>query len=380
MTEIDFAKLRRLMVDWSEHEHWIQNGCRNATAHELCVPGYQVVARQGAEAYDLYRHSLVPYFATAHGFGGLHEDLATLVNEVKKKHPELTSWLLGDYLEPDAIFRAQWNNLFDAVSHEGLTHQSLLHYQRKFEIELPLCFLANVEELWRTGSFDPELSRFRNRSGKLKKGMVAQHIRDGFAAFPALRSAVALAYNAKLRNAIAHNAYAIDQTRISALDGTVALTESEFVVHLDALQALQNAVVWLFSSRFNEKPSCFRSTGVLTIAWGRIPGSAKPHLFIFQLAPFFNLTRQAQWLHKVVLQDVDGRLVTRLGNAPAIEGPIPDALRAMLRDIRRSGHLHCVLVPVMPCIHQHAPHVLQHGEFCQVVEGAERTVIVENAE
>ncbi len=323
MAEIDRVKLQTLSLDWLEHERWIQNGCPDAGSHEIRVPGYSLVIKQGVEAYDWYRHSFVPYFAVARGFSGLHEDLTRLVATTKAKYSEAARQLLADYLGPDDNFRSGWGTFLIQPFMRDLNNRSLTFYQRRFEIELPLRFLANMRELSSSGNFDPHLSRFRDRAGSLKKGSAAEYIKDGFKEYPVLSSVANLAFHQHLRNAVAHNAYTISQGGLRSLDGHLSMTKDAFVQHLEALQTLQNAVIWLFMSRFEEDRSALSSNGVLSIAWGQSADTKKPCLSIFQLAPFYSLDVRLEWLDKIVLHRKGDRLITLLGRGPTIEGPIP---------------------------------------------------------
>jgi hypothetical protein len=374
MPEVDRGKLADLMLTWLEHEHWIQDGCSQPANHKLRVPGYKTVVQQGQEAYAFYRHSFVPYFSAALGYSGLVEDITRLVDDLKAKYPELTSQLLADYVEPDEHFRAQWGNLFDTVLYSGLTHDSLLQYQRKFEVELPLRFLTNIRELAKTGSFDPKLTRFRDRSGNLKKGILVQHVRDGFKQYPHLSSIVKLSYDSKLRNAVGHNAYTISDGRLRSIDGRVQLSTEEFVRRLEALQTLQNTILWLFMSRYEEDRSALSANGIVAIGWGWQSDQKGAHLSIFQLAPFFLLDKGVHWLDHIILAESEGKLITRLGGAPSVEGPMPAELTPILQEVRQSDELHCAIIPVMPCIHQHSPDLVSDGAFCQTAAGVEGSV------
>ena len=170
---VDQEKLTGLMALWIEHEFWIQAGCPESQRHWIVFPGYASIAEQDVRGYDAYRHSLVPYFAEAQGFRGIHDSLQKLVGDAEAKHPALFNELMAQYEDPDGRFRAQWGNLFCSIFNDGLSHRTLLDYQKKFEIELPLCFLAQLRELVTKGSFDKNLDRCA--AGSYRRWSAAPH-------------------------------------------------------------------------------------------------------------------------------------------------------------------------------------------------------------
>ena len=365
---VDQEKLTGLMALWIEHEFWIQAGCPESQRHWIVFPGYASIAEQDVRGYDAYRHSLVPYFAEAQGFRGIHDSLQKLVGDAEAKHPALFNELMAQYEDPDGRFRAQWGNLFCSIFNDGLSHRTLLDYQKKFEIELPLCFLAQLRELVTKGSFDKNLDRFRDRAGSLKKGVIAQFIIDGLSSYSELHSIVASGYLPKLRNAVGHNAYVIENDVFRAIDNELTLTRLEFSQCFNALQTFQNAVIWYLRTQHTQFAG-LNTKGVIALGWAESsePGNRYSQLMVFQLAPFYNVDPACSWLRNISIA-IDGNfLVTELSNSHPIRGEYVKELRGVLELIVASGRLQCFVIPIMPCLHKHTAFELLDGEYCEVL-------------
>lgn len=375
MCDVDSQKLKLFLVVWLAHEYWIQGGCKDSDRPDQMVPGYNTLTSQDLRAYDLYRHTLVPYLAKSQGFAGLHDDLQRMVDDARMQHPVLLERLVNAFENPPDRFRVQWGNLFGNMFYDDLSHQTLQEYQRKFEVELPLCFLANLREIVSEGILDLDLNRFRDRVGNLKKGVVAQFIKDGLPNYPVLEAVANRAYHVKLRNAVSHNAYRLDAGEVRALDNSFVLSRSKFLSCFGALQVLQNAVVWLFMISQRDISS-LESKGVLAIGWVCGGGGAEtvPQVIIYQLAPFCHLDRSSAWFQNVLLEERDGRLVTRLGDSSINKGEITREMRGLIDRMREFGEVHCTIIPVMPCVHSHEGIDLAGGEFCQVADTTEKVV------
>ena len=88
MTDINKAKLDRLMQIWIEHEHWIQGGCKVPKDDRLNYPGYGFLSGQDVRAYDYYRHSMVQFFNESLGFSGVHESLLEFISDAKARNDQ----------------------------------------------------------------------------------------------------------------------------------------------------------------------------------------------------------------------------------------------------------------------------------------------------
>lgn len=355
----------KLQVDWLQHERWVQSGCPKG--HTLRVPGYAEVAQDGV-AYRFYRHSLVPFLAEAGRFQGTHKELRELLSELLDCAESTTQKMLRDFEGPQDKFKIQWNNLFDIKFIGPLSTSATSLYLRKFEVEMPLRFLAHLRQLDSEGTYDNGLSRFLDNKGKLKKGVVANYIAEGFSRFPTLRRVLKLAYDTKLRNAIAHNEYQIlDESRIRGLDGSFSLNLSDFTKHLFALQTIQNAVLWLLSGQdFDERDLIqLRSSGIVSVAWVPKLASNPPELVIFQLGSFFELDPKASWLTEAHFQCDEHSVRTRIGPARELAGKMVAPVPEVLALVQSTGSVLCRVISIMPCIHQHESLPLNGSLYCR---------------
>ena len=375
MPQVDQSKFTALMGLWITHENWIQAGCPLSDPPQTAFPGYQVLSEQDIEGYALYRHALVPYFAAAFGFDSLHDSLTELFDDAESVDPGAFASLMAPYKNPDSRFRAQWGNLVEPVFHDGLDHQTLLGYQKKFEVELPLCLLAQVRELVSIGTFDPNLTRFRDNSGNLKKGVLAQYVIDGLRTYSGLHCALEKGYRPRLRNAVGHNTYEIVGDEFRALDSDFRISREEFSECLNALQVFQNAILWYLASA-GLKREDLGTQGVVAIGW--VPESVDDvgcqQLLVFQLEPFFELDSDCSWLSGITVSERDNEIATTLADSPAIRGGVFAQFPSIFEQVNSVGAVRCSVVPVMPCLHSHDVFALQDGEYCEVVDSRDLLV------
>lgn len=365
MTPIDTTKYMTLLLNWLHHEKWIQEGCGDSQSHELLVPGYDFVAKQSLEAYGYYRHAFVPFFAEAEGFNNLHVDLLKLVKDNNQSNNEGMNKFFSTYSGPKEEFRAQWNNLFDRFFHDGLTHETLGWYQRKYEVELPLKVLAHLCQVKERLEIDEHLTKHRDKRGNLIKGSLIEYVkRVTQHSYPALYLTVSQAYKSKLRNAIGHNSYTLTGGIFRALDGSIVLTKDEFAYTFKALHVLCNSTLWLLSALGDH--SELTIFGVLGIGWLPRKGhSTIPTICIFQLQPFFQLDPHLRWLDSVSFKTSATEVFTTLGSSCApVKGKTSPDLLSILETIKIARQVECVVQPVMPCIHEHEAYHLLNGEYC----------------
>ena len=182
------------------------------------------------------------------GFAELLDDLRAMIAEIRAKHEGEPERLLSTVGEHDSAFHAQWNNLFGDVLWKGVSHVTLAAYVQKYEVEWPLRFLACLRGLLSNGRYDPALSQFRDRGGRLRKGVVIDYIAQGFGSYPAFRTALSQGYSVTLRNLIGHNSYVLDEAEIKAIDGSYVETYDGVWRRVQALGAIQNSLVLLQST------------------------------------------------------------------------------------------------------------------------------------
>lgn len=378
MLEADEKKLNSVMALWAEHEFWIQAGCPDLHNHCVRFPGYSTLGSQDARGYGLYRNALVPYFAEALGYPRVHESLIALIECAEQRHPALVAEMLVQYEYPKDRFCAQWGNLFRNMFRDGMTHSSLADYQAKYEVDLPLCFLAHLREIVSDGTLDVQLQRFRDGNGRLRKGVIAKYLIDGLHDFPELQAAFEKGYKAKLRNAVGHNAYTLDDGVFSSHDRDYRITNQEFRDIFEAIQIVQNAIVWfLISQRSNH--TNLATKGILGVGWNVESDLENdiPSILVFQLAPFYMLDESCAWLTQARVSVGDDGLTTILSDNYPIKGKLSPEVEEIVDVIRRRGVLNCVVIPVMPCIHSHDSFCLVDGEYCQSMDEQEVEVVAQ---
>lgn len=365
ISQVNKAKLDRLMMTWMEHERWIQEDDKRSQTHIIKFPGYGLLSGADLQAYDIYRHSMVPYFSKAEGFPNVHESLEELIHYAQAKDSKLFSALSNHYEDPSDKFLAQWGNVFGTVYYTGLTHEVLLEYQRRYEVDLPLCFLAHLRELVTRGSIEFSLDRFRDGNDSLKKGVIIQYIIDGLRSFPELQNATRLAYQPKLRNAIGHNAYTITKNRFRAFNNEYELSVEEFYNCFTALQVVQNTVLSYFLSRRTINSS-LTTKGILAIGWGLAEKNKSniPVLVVYQVEPFFRKDPTCEWLTFFAVAIEENTLRTNLANVYSTHGSCNNDLEEIIRMVELEGAVNCRVKPVMPCIHDHDTQMEIVEEFC----------------
>lgn len=335
---------------WAEHEAWWQSGRPGLEEYSWPVPGTLAMVQEGQDAYFAYRDYLAAFVLAADGFAELLDDLRKMVADMRERFASEPDQLFATVGRHDDAFRAQWNNLFGGVLWEGVSHGSLAAYAQKYEVEWPLRILACMRGLLSAGRYDATLAQFRDQGGRLRKGVVVDYLAGGFKAYPAFRAALVRAYSAKLRNHIGHNDYVIDEVGLKAIDGSFAETRADVWGRVHALTAIQNALVWLESTRAQD-PRALAPRGVLGLGWIPLSDDGVPELLVLQLSAFRQFDPDAAWLdHGVIELDRD-TMKTRLGEAKAHEGTLDAALRRVLDRVRALGGVRCHVTGVMPCLH-----------------------------
>ncbi|MCO4099739.1 MAG: hypothetical protein HEQ38_10130 [Gemmatimonas sp.] len=359
--------MRALMNAWARHETWFQLGRLNLDAYDWPVPGSHEIAHEGEAAYIAYRDFLAAAILSFDGHALVLDELQRLVADIERRVPGGVGGPLRMDEPDDTHFHQQWANLFTPNPHwGGLSHETLGAYVRKYEVERPLRVLVWLRDLYETGTRDPSLRRFRDKSGRLKKGMMVTHISSGFKDFPALRSLLVHAYSSRLRNLVGHNDYQIRDDVLAALDGTWACTASEVFGRFQALSAAHNALVWL-SSIAHQDTTELAARGVLGIGW--IPDVTNPRLLVLQLAAFRQFDPTAEWLTAVSVTVNDNRVATIVSGARERTGPLLPELRPVLTRLAKVGGVACEVVGIVPCLHaddcEHHTYQLGQHRYCE---------------
>lgn len=378
MVEVDPEKVRSLQLKWIQFEHWWQQSRSDPDAAPRDFPGYTMISRHGSDAWSFYRDWLLVVFAELRGVGALYEEAVQLVDVCRSTNPAGFAEFVQAHSSVPADFHVQWNNLFYDTSWGELDHNTVNVYVRKYEVEWPLVFWAQLVEVGLGKPFDHTLERFRDRSGNLRKGGLAQHVKRSLSGYETLQKAWSHGYVPKLRNAIGHNRYSIDNGRFKALDSDIDENSAEFFSHLASLQEFQNCALWIVN-RLSVDTSTLRAKGVVSGGWVIGGRTDDPDLMLFQLQPFYYLDPQASWLSDIELRVEGAHLTTRYGGDFPIEGPIDPEMRPLLEQIRADGSLQCQVFAVMPCIHdgEHPTYEWPDGTFCLTAKVVEKSLVVD---
>lgn len=375
------AKVHAFIEAWVLHEHWFQGGQPDVETYSWPVPGLKAVVQDGLDAYLAYRDYISAFVLFVEGYGDALDDLKRLAGDLRRRFPDEFGRLMTEVAGIDETFLAQWGNLFDDPYMPALTHAALSKYARKYEVEWTLRVLACMRELLTKRLYDESLVRFRDRDGRLRKGVLVDFIAQGLRSYPHLQQAFRDGYCPPLRNAIGHNSYVIDETGVRSLDGEYAESAERFFTRMRALGAVQNMLVWLWRTSRQSKAE-LAPKGVVALHWGRdtFEGAPISWLGVLQLATFRLHDPDALWLDHATVTVAGDHMDTQLGEARSHGGPIPDQMRVVLDLMRDTGRILCEIIPVVPCLHpdalEHEVYELPSGRFCQLEESLESIVPV----
>lgn len=363
---IDSEMFLDLVNKFAMHEEWIQKGCSSDDIPDSTILGYFALASQNGDAYGLFRRSMLPYLSEARGNQSLFRELCQCITDCEEKYPEDMTQFWMAHNAPSEKFKGQWNNLFDRFENTDLTHENCFKYQQKYEIEYPLVVFTQLRQLCSGNGFDEDLDRFRDAKRKLKKGVMANYIVDGFNSYPKVKEMLTTAYDSKLRNIIGHNTYIISDDNISSLEENYNISMTQFWQKYIKLQEVQNAILWLLSKPQNTNHELSKY-GVASIGFD-LDGidSDFPSMYIFQINPFRHIDINAKWLEMIQFSIENRTLITTLSNVDKHCGYITDKLNLLLIKIREVGQIRVNIIPIMPCIHEDCDSVItKWGTYCQ---------------
>lgn len=375
---INEEKYLKLASRFARHEQWVQSGCPEAVLPEDPVPGYTVLSHENPLAYGLYRDSLLIFFAQFHGNRQIFSELDKLINNNEKQHAKEMESFWQAHREPTDKFRVQWGNLFYPYITTSLTPENCFKYQQKYEVEFPLITLAQLGLITAKGIFDQTLTRFQDRAGKHKKGVLVDYILMQLRPYPNLFRVLEWAYNPRLRNTIGHNEYQIVSDEIKSIDGNIKVTKVEFFRGLLALQDVQNAVLWLMVRQ--RVPNIeLAKCGIHSIGFGEYQSEGLSTLEVFQLEPFRSLDEQAKWLTDIYFEMLHpGKVRYSLASTTMREGPTNEKVLAWLKVAQERNKVLCIFRSTMPCVHNEEHYIdTPLGEYCEQGPAFHTTVPVE---
>ena len=315
---IDYQYLNDLTSRFYFHEKWINNRCPINSKPVNPIKEYFLLSKQNIRAYDYYRHKL-HYFIRHVKNSSNHMDELLLLFEknIKVRNSEMQYvFFYFNSLDTFERFRNQFQNtiqIFNSFENETITHEKIFLYQQKYEIEFFLIVMLQLRNIYIKGTYDHNLNRFRDRKGKLKKGVMADFITGGLKDFPALEAICKKAYDPKIRNIVGHNEYYLQNETIYSLDKSITLTREDFLESLYALQELQNAILWLIMTYLsNQKISEFAKCGVVSIGYVPIEKGKIPEIVLYQIWPFFELSLKTDWLKMITLTKKSKNILTSI--------------------------------------------------------------------
>lgn len=363
---IDSEKFLDLSTKFALHEEWIQKGCPTDKRPEKPIPGYFALASQNGDAYGFYRRSLFPYLSEARGNQQFFREFSQIITECEEKYPEAMALFWQAHNMTSEKFLGQWDNLFERFESTKLTHQNCFKYQQRYEIEHTLIFLAQLRQICSKKGFDKTLDRFRDNQKKLRKGVVAKYIVDGFENYHKVKKLILTAYNPKLRNLIGHNNYKISGNQIDSLEEQYTVTGAEFWNSYISLQEVQNGILWLLS-RPKTVNLELAKYGVVAVGFELEDPIANPaSMRIFQIHPFRTIDPKANWLNRVTFSVKGGILSTNLNTVGNHSGEITESLTKFLKCVKHENQVNVKVIPIMPCIHKECESFETNwGIYCQ---------------
>jgi hypothetical protein len=363
---IDSEKYLDLSTKFALHEEWVQKGCPTDKRPETTIPGYFALASQNGDAYGFYRRSLLPYLSEARGKQHFFQEFSQIITECEVNYPEAMALFWQAHNLPTEKFIGQWDNLFERFESTKLAHENCFKYQQKYEIEHPLIFLAQLRQICSKKGFDKTLNRFRDNQKKLKKGVVANYIVDGFENYSKVKELILTAYNPKLRNLIGHNNYKISGNQINSLEEPYTVTGTEFWNSYISLQEVQNVILWLLSGPKTVDLELAKY-GVAAVGFELEDAIANPSsMYIFQIHPFRTIDPKANWLNRIRFSVKGGVLNTNLSPVDNHSGEISESLTQFLKSVKQENQVIVKIIPIMPCIHKKCePIETGWGTYCQ---------------
>jgi tetratricopeptide (TPR) repeat protein len=275
----------------------------------ISVPeGYRHTIKQGNVCFTFYRLNIAVYCRAYYDDSGIFDELQEIISIMKTNTLNEYNQLVSFICTTDIIgkLKSRWANFIESINEnilnkESIKHSNLASYQYKYEIGEVLEVMAIVRKLITNNVLDLNLQVYRDREGKIKKGVLVDYICNGFNNYPILKSEFEKAYVPKLRNFIGHNNYKIVDNNIIDLDNSnFSMSSQEFYESSVSLINLQNTILWFFQMMTIESyvPSILDS-GIIELMLFVNKDNCILDVIAFQLWCFYDYDNNFEWVSNI---------------------------------------------------------------------------------
>lgn len=318
---------------------------------------------ENKDAFSYYRNWLFTFLLNREERDALIEFKSILDFKVgTSKHDQLLKHFLED--NSSRIFSQKRINAFAIAlqsPNSNLNQNTCFLYQQYYEIETLFLALYSFIILNKSDMIETALSNFKDRNGKLRKGVLIDNLKSKLIHYPLIHNLFEAAYNSKIRNIIGHNNYKITGDTIESLDdSSIKLSKIEIFKSIYSIQSLNNYLLNYFSGKSILNHN-LQNAGVLGIAFSL--EDEIPVLSIFQLSCFYHLG-DFQWSDKIIFNICNNELETNFEFQSPIIGAYSNELEQIwFNPLREMTKLKIYLTPIVPRDEEVDFITLDVGEF-----------------
>ncbi|WP_158963703.1 hypothetical protein [Myroides fluvii] len=278
------------------------------------------------------------------------------------EHNQLVKFFIEN--NSSEIFSQKRLNVFEIFSqlpNSDLSQNICFLYQQYFEIEILFWVLYSFLYLNDKNVIETDLINFKDRKGKLKKGVLIDNLKTKLAPYSLVSKLFNTAYNVKIRNIIGHNNYKIvGDIVISLDDDTIRVSKDEILKAIYSIQSLNNYLLNYFSNKSISNDN-LENEGVLGISFSL--EDDLPVLSVFQLSCFYFLG-DLKWGKKVVFNINKNQVKTIFGINNSMTGVYSSELEQLwFNHLRNEKTLKVYLTPIVPRNEEKDFIDLDIGEF-----------------
>lgn len=349
-------------------EHWISSDFK-LEAPKIFQKELLQLFSENKEAFHYYRNWLFTFVLTRQEKDEFNEFINILdVRAETSLHQQLLKVFLDD--DSSKIFSQKRLNTFEIalqVRNSDLNHSDCFLYQQYYENEVLFRCLYSFIFFNETGSIETDLNKFKDRTGRLKKGGLINTLKQKLRPYPLVSNLFENAYNSKIRNIIGHNNYRIDEGRIiSSDDDELVVDKIELFNAIYSMQSLNNYLLNYLSNR-NIANEHLKNAGILGIEFGL--EEERPVLSIFQLSCFYNLG-EFQLSNKVIFNINNRQLETTFSTNPSVFGVFSKELEYYwFNRLKKESQLRLYTVPIIPRDEELDFITLDVGDFVIIDNG-----------